>query len=354
MLIPFITQYYEYGFDFGYHELYNSTLLHQGFVIHGTGAKIALFYILLCLVFFSIAYYIRSPKWFLAIVRNFRWTRTVHYLILFFAGVSYIYYHHPVGDFEYLKTIWNHPFDLFGIFMASVAILLSFQSAVIFNDIYDYDIDVVSNPNRPLVSKAISLSEYMFIGKLFAILALIIAFCVSEVFFIFVLLYNLLAFLYSAPPFRLRQYYLVSNIELATIFIVTFHAGTTVLFSDYRFDFIPSYITFGLLLCFALALAVKDSKDYEGDKLSHIQTLHTMFGKKIGNVVAVILVCCAIILTPALLHLKQLWFFCVIVCIVFLLIIVLIKRADIKERLVVFLYFFFISTMFYNLILNNT
>lgn len=110
--IPFLTQYYEYGFHFGRHELYNSTLLHQGFVVHGTGCKIALFYIALSLV---------------------------------------------------------------------------------------------------------------------------VAVCINETFFFFVLLYNLLAFLYSAPPFRLRKYFLLSNLVLATIFLLTLHAGTAVLISSYRF-----------------------------------------------------------------------------------------------------------------------
>ena len=349
LLIPFISQLYEYGWHFGRHELHNSILLHQGFVIHGTGCKIALFYLLLCMVIFSVAYYIRNPRYFNCIVRNFRWTRIIHYGLLLGGGIFYIYHNPPIGDFEYLKTIWNHPTDLFGIFMAFMAIVLLFQSAVIFNDIYDYDIDVISNPNRPLVTKTIPVSEYMFIGKILAILALTISFCISETFFFFVLLYNLLAFLYSAPPFRLRKYFLVSNMLLATIFMVTFHAGASVLISDYRFEIIPPYITFGLLIAYALALTVKDSKDFEGDKASHVQTLHTLIGKKAGDVVTVILVCFATILTPVLLHLKPLLLFSIIICGVFLFLITQIKRRNIKERCIIALYYIYVLVIFYSL-----
>ena len=106
---------------------------------------------------------------FLAIINNFRITRTIHYFLLFGIGLLYVYYNPPLGDFEYLKTICNHPSDMFGIFMAFIAIFMSFQSAVIINDVYDSDIDVVSNPQRPLVTKTISLEEYKFIAKLFAL-----------------------------------------------------------------------------------------------------------------------------------------------------------------------------------------
>lgn len=350
LLIPLISQYYEYGFNFGYHELYDSTLLHQGFVIHGTGCKIALFYILLSLILFSVAYYIRNSKCFLAIINNFRITRTIHYFLLFGIGLLYVYYNPPLGDFEYLKTICNHPSDMFGIFMAFIAIFMSFQSAVIINDVYDSDIDVVSNPQRPLVTKTISLEEYKFIAKLFALFALAISFCISETFFFFVLLYNLLAFLYSAPPFRLRQFLGVSNLVLATIFMVTFHAGASVLISEYRFDVIPPNITFTLLIGYALALTVKDSKDYEGDKKAHIQTLYTLFGNKKGNYVTTILVCLAIFLTPILLHLRQLLVFSITISFIFLLIIILIKNRNLKEYLVTLLYFTFLCVMSYFLI----
>ena len=352
MLIPFITQWYEYGFNFGYHELYNSTLLHQGFIVHGTGSKIALFYIFLSLILFALAYYLRSPKYFLAIVKNFRLTRTIHYLLLFAGGLFYVYHHPPFADIDtsYLSTIWQHPSDLFGIFMASVAIFLSFQSAVIFNDIYDYDIDVVSNPDRPLVANAIPISEYKLIAKLFVVLALTISFCISEIFFFFVLLYNLLAFLYSAPPFRFRKYFLVSNLLLSTIFLVTFHAGASVLFSDYRFDIIPTYITFGLLLSYALALTVKDSKDYEGDKNSHVHTLYTLLGKKAGNVVTVTFVCLAILLTPIFLHAKQFLLYGAVIGVLFIMTVLLIKNKKTKEYMVVSLYYLYFLSLFYCLI----
>ena len=356
LLVPFLTQYYEYGFNFGYHKLYDSTLLNQGFVIHGVGSKIALLYLFLSGLLFAVAYYFRNPKRFISIINNFRWSRSIHYILLFIAGLVFIYNNPPVPDstyeshFDYLTTIWNHPIDLFGIFMASLSIFLSFQSAVIFNDICDYDIDIVSNATRPLVNKSIPLKEYSLIGKLFAILALTIAFCISETFFFLVLLYHFFAFLYSTPPFRLRKFFLLSNIVLATIFTLTFHAGAAVLISNYQFENIPPYITFGLIICYALALVAKDSKDYKGDKKSNIQTLYTLFGKKSGNVLTSLFICSSILLTPFLLHSKNLFAFSVAICISFLLVITKIKNNETKEILVISLYYTFMLILFFSLV----
>ena len=359
LIIPFVTQYYEYGFNFGYHPLYNSTLLHQGFVVHGTPSKIALIYLFLCLILFSLAYYLRNPKYFTAVVKNFRWSRAVHYLLLFWSGMMYIYHHPPLenqvyaGEFGFLSTIWSHPIDIFGIFMASVAVFLSFQSAVIFNDIFDYDIDAVSNADRPLVAKTMPLPEYQLIGKFFTILALVISFCINETFLLFLLLYHFFAFLYSVPPFRLRKYFLASNLELATIFLLTFHAGSAVLVSSYRFENIPPFITFGLLASYILAITAKDIKDYDGDKKSHIQTLQTILGKKVGNVVTVFSVCCAISLPLFMFHLTQLWFFSIVIFITFLLVVMLIKNYKRKENLIFLLYYSYLVVLFYFIIYNK-
>lgn len=356
LLIPFITQFYEYGFNLGYHKLSDSTLLHQGFVAHDASSKIALLYIFLCLLLFAWAYYLRSSQRFFSLLRNFRWTRSLHYLLLFTAGVAYIYHNPPIPDssyasyFEYFTTIWNHPYDLFAIFMGALAFFLSFQSAVVFNDIYDYDIDVITNPDRPLVAMSLPKSEYVLIGRLFVALSLSIALCLSEAFFLLVLLFHLMSFLYSAPPFRLRKFFMVSNILLATIFLLTFHAGTVVLIPDYRFNNIPSFITFGLILSFALALSAKDYKDMEGDKQAHVQTLYTMLGRNNGNRATVFFVCSSILLASVLLKLSQMYAFSVFACILFLTIVVFIRNQKVKEGLVVSLYFLYVAILFYFLI----
>lgn len=147
---------------------------------------------------------------------------------------------------------------------------------------------------------------------------------------------------------------MVSNILLATIFLLTFHAGTVVLIPDYRFNNIPSFITFGLILSFALALSAKDYKDMEGDKQAHVQTLYTMLGRNNGNRATVFFVCSSILLASVLLKLSQMYAFSVFACILFLTIVVFIRNQKVKEGLVVSLYFLYVAILFYFLIFPSS
>ena len=258
--------------------------------------------------------------------------------------MAYIYYNPPMenplyDDFDFLKSL-GHPFDILGIIMAAAAIFLSFESAVIFNDIYDYHVDCVSNPNRPLVSKAVPFNEYKLLGGVFLVLALMIAISINPTFFMLVLVYNLAAFLYSAPPVRLRKYIGVSNLLLAFIFLLTFYAGTTVIIPDFMLANVPSHISIGLLVCFFLALT----------KADNIQTLSTVMSPKVGNIVTVACVCCSILLSPWLFHQRNLYLFAFVVLAAFLLGAKFIRNTKIKEAYVTILYYLYVVVLMVNVI----
>ena len=350
LMVPTLAQLYDNGFNFANdYNLRFSTLLQGGLVLKTSSDKISVLYILLCVLLFAVGYFIRNRQYFVSVVKNFRITRAVHYLLLFFAGMAYIYYNPPMenplyDDFEFLKD-FGHPFDIIGVAMAAAAIFLSFESAVIFNDIYDYNVDCVSNPNRPLVAKTIPFDEFKLMGVVFLVLALMIAISINPTFFMLVLVYNLSAFLYSAPPVRLRKYIGVSNLLLAFIFLLTFYAGTTVIIPNFTLANVPSHISIGLLVCFFLALTIKDIKDTKGDKADNIQTLSTVMSPKAGNIVTVACVCCSILLSPWLFQQSHLYVFAVVVLIAFLLGVKLIPNPKIKEAYVTGLYYLYVVVL---------
>lgn len=353
LLVPFLTQVYEYGFDFSdEHKLSNSTLLHQGFLVSGSGRKISLLYASLIIVLGSIAYYLRDARKWKCIVANMRFTRSLHYLLLFFAGVFFTLKHPPMqnvtymGDFEFLDYITNNPFNVMGIIMGALSIFLSFQAAVIFNDIQDYHIDRVSNSNRPLTTHSISFAEYRDLGGIMLVAALFIALCINEGLFMMVLLYNLLAHLYSTSPVRLRNYPVVSNLVLAFIFVLTFHAGSVTILSSYKFNNIPTQLTFSLLLCFMLASTIKDAKDSEGDRVGGVSTLYTLFSRRWAGYVTVALVCLAILLFPWLLGFTDLLWFSVAIASAFVVVAKYVTRPMLKELCITLLYFAYMLVLF--------
>lgn len=355
LIVPFLAQYYEHGFNFvDDYRLRFSTLLHGGFIVNDSSLRIALLYIIISIVLFAIGYYIRNKEYFWCIVRNFRFSRAVHYILLLSAGMLYIYNNPPLANpryenFDFLQN-FGHPCDVFAVLMAAAAIFFSFESAVIFNDIYDYDVDRISNKNRPLVTKAIPLDEFKFVGVIFLILSLMIAICINPTFFFLVLVYHLAAFLYSAPPVRLRKYFIISNLLLSFIFLLTFYAGTSVIIPIFRLENVPSYLSLALLICFFFALTIKDIKDSDGDRIAHIQTLSTIFSPKVGNIVTIVCVCIAILLSPWLFRLPNLHIFSVIICAAFLVGIRFISNAKAKEIFVTALYFLYVEVLMWGVI----
>lgn len=356
LMVPFLAQLYDNGLNFSDEfKMRFSTLLQGGFILQTSSDKISLLYILISIALFAIGYYIRSKEYFWCIVRNFRFSRAVHYILLLSAGMLYIYNNPPLANpryenFDFLQN-FGHPCDVFAVLMAAAAIFFSFESAVIFNDIYDYDVDRISNKNRPLVTKAIPLGEFKFIGIIFLILSLMIAISINPTFFFLVLVYHLAAFLYSAPPVRLRKYFIISNLLLSFIFLLTFYAGTSVIIPIFRLENVPSYLSLALLICFFFALTIKDIKDSDGDRIAHIQTLSTIFSPKVGNIVTIVCVCIAILLSPWLFRLPNLHIFSVITCAAFLVGIRFIYNAKAKEIFVTALYFLYVVVLMYGVIL---
>jgi len=242
----------------------------------------------------------------------------------------------------------KNPFEYLGVFAAALAVFLSFQSAVVFNDIYDYEIDKISNPKRPLVTGIFTVKEYKNIGKLFLIAALFISMCINEAFFLLILAYNGLAYLYSNPPFRLRTLAIIPNIILAIIAVVTFHAGATLLAGDFTFQVIPSRLTVTLFVGYCFATTIKDLKDTEGDRNEKIKTLSTLLGNLKGRIVTALLISATIIALPFVLNVSGMLIFSILTAALFN--VLLFWKNRLKEISIFILYYMYMIVLFYKLV----
>src|SRR3989344_5670280 len=89
-------------------------------------------------------------------------------------------------------------FLFFGLF----TILLIYVSAASANDIFDYEIDSISNPSRPIPSKKITNKSAFLLSIIFVMVGLVIAFILSFmankiIFFWLMLLEVFLGYAYS-------------------------------------------------------------------------------------------------------------------------------------------------------------
>jgi 4-hydroxybenzoate polyprenyltransferase len=164
------------------------------------------------------------------------------------------------------------------------AVLNAASNAI--NQIYDFDIDRVNKPRRPLPAGTLTMREaWGFTGAAFA-LAWVLAWLAvppgleanRECFWI-VLFTSVLVWAYSAPPLRTKRHGIWANVTIAIprgvlLKVAGWSTVKTILGAE------PWYIgaIFGLFLLGAAT--TKDFADIEGDRAGGCTTLPILYGVK--------------------------------------------------------------------------
>jgi 4-hydroxybenzoate polyprenyltransferase len=148
------------------------------------------------------------------------------------------------------------------------------------NDYYDLEIDKISNKNRPLIQKTISMKENWEYAWFFFFVSLLGASLLGPIFFLIILVYHLLTWVYSSYPFRLKRFIGVSNILIAFSSLIFLIIGFLIFSNLQTLDKFPWTVYWFLFLAYFLITPLKDLKDLEGDKKNKITTLPTLIGKK--------------------------------------------------------------------------
>lgn len=281
-----------------YTKLSNSTLLQMGSILERSTHKISVLYIGVFVLLLAVVKYIQSPKTLKSLVANMRATRSLHYLILYTGGVL-LALKITVTDGNYLYFL-NHPFDWIGLLAGATVIFSAFQGAVLLNDIYDLEIDKISNNIRPLVTGEIQPLGAKWYSLFFISISLVLAICLDESTFILTLAFHALSFLYSCPPFRLRQLPGIPNVILGLVALLCFHIGSSLITDNDTFEKIPQSFSWAVLWGYSIATTIKDLKDYEGDKENGVLTLMTWLGKYNGRIVTGMLIFALALSLPAI------------------------------------------------------
>lgn len=353
--LSFFAQLYEFGFNFSdSFSLAKCKLFDTGYVLRGTQSKISIVFILLSFIYFCIYFYFRNKQKFQILLSQLRLSRLLHYVFLFLIGifvgkrlVSIEFFHDNtfIHFFEF-----QNPFEIIGIFASAVSLILSFYSAVIFNDISDVEIDVISEPNRPLPSNQIRAGQYSIIGYFLLFFSLSIAYCINLAFFLVILLINGVAFLYNSSPFRLKKYLLISNFSLGFIALFTFFLGVSVYMEQYFFQYVPFSITLSLFISISIISQIKDIKDFTGDKLNNIKNFLTITNIEKGKYIIGFQILLVSVIIPMYFKFYDLLIFSILVTIPIVLIL---KRKKVSENILFGLYFVYLFWFFIRIILSD-
>ncbi|MEM3341754.1 MAG: UbiA family prenyltransferase, partial [Thermoplasmata archaeon] len=95
---------------------------------------------------------------------------------------------------------------------ASICLAVVNAASNSLNGVYDYDIDKINKPNRPLPSGMVTKDEALTISIIFYLLALFRAVLTNAQFGAIMFLIILITVFYSVPPLRLKKRLWLSNL----------------------------------------------------------------------------------------------------------------------------------------------
>lgn len=155
--------------------------------------------------------------------------------------------------------------------MIFLVVFLGCSWGNIINDYFDYEIDKINRPSRPLPRGALSRKVALIYGVCLAALGLLIAYMLNLGAFFFALGAYLLMYLYA---WKLKPTPLVGNLAVATL------TGATPLYGAIAVGKIglAGYLALCAFLVNVAREIFKDVEDVEGDKAHGAKTLPIVWG----------------------------------------------------------------------------
>ena len=187
------------------------------------------------------------------------------------------------------------------IILAMIAVFFETAAGNVINDYFDYKIDLVNKPERPIPSGRISLKNGKNYAYFLFLAGTVCGFLISYLTgnwipFVIVLIADAVLYLYA---YKLKATPLIGNLA------VGFMTGFGFVFGGFTINN-PSIIMTSIFLgffAFVMTTAreiVKDIEDVEGDMKDGARTLPIMIGKKIPAILATILIVIDCALCPLL------------------------------------------------------
>ncbi len=275
-----------------------------------------------------------SPKKFKAALKGLKVTYFFYYLILFGLGIGlYLYPEAKIDGFIIISAL--------GVFLA---FLFALKLSSIMDDLFDLERDKILNPRRPLVTGLISRNEYTHIAIVYLAFSLLFAIWVSVACFMIDLLFIVIRYLYSAPPFRLKRFFITSSLINGFLSLLILLIGQVSLAKSDATILLYPPLLWTVFVTAALSSNVKDLKNVSGDRCCNIYSIPVIFGESIARKIIAFLVLLSYLSVPLLLNRFFYDFRAAIISLVFGLVsYFFIKREESREGPVFLLFFIYIS-----------
>jgi|TARA_Y100000310_G_scaffold318132_1_gene371830 4-hydroxybenzoate polyprenyltransferase len=227
------------------------------------------FFLLLILITGIPLAYLINKKNFKIIIKDIRPLRLTHFILMFILGI--------ILGLNNSSFILNE-INIFYFLFIPVSIIFAGIYSIITNNITDYEIDKISNKNRPLINSKINIKEYENLSWFFLFIALFYSAMVNFLTFFMILLCIGNYFLYSMFPLRLKRIPFFSKLIISLNSLILTMLGFVIITGSIN-EFPKTIIVF-FLLGFTAVINFIDIKDYKGDKKAGIKTLPVILGLK--------------------------------------------------------------------------
>ncbi|MCD6137147.1 MAG: UbiA family prenyltransferase [Deltaproteobacteria bacterium] len=191
--------------------------------------------------------------------------------------------------FSYLGYLDN-PGNPIKIILTPLILVLANYTSNVINQIYDREIDKINKPYRPIPAGEITVDEANSLAIILTLTTLTLAYTlINKLFGILLTIILLFAWIYSAPPLRLRARLFWGNLAIAT---PRGGLGIITAYSSYA-----NPLNNTSLLIFALGMAIyvfgantfKDFPDEKGDKICGVRNFVTVYGREYAMRIAQII-----------------------------------------------------------------
>ncbi|OGI21895.1 MAG: hypothetical protein A2808_01945 [Candidatus Moranbacteria bacterium RIFCSPHIGHO2_01_FULL_55_24] len=234
--------------------------------------KMSLFYAWFAIILGAALLWRKQRAHFLALFWNARFPQVIYHSGLVFLGAALAWL------LERPMLLWNI-FDILALLLLAAAAVFAWLASVVANDLYDMRIDAKTNADRPLIVGSIDPVLFRTYGIIFFIASLLFAGIVSFSALLLLLAYQAIAWIYSAPPFRLKRIPVLATLLAAFAGFLVLACGFLAISPSQNLGSLPLPLLFFLIGAYAALLPIKDFKDIAGDRADHVYTLPVLLGE---------------------------------------------------------------------------
>ncbi len=212
------------------------------------------------------------------------------------------------------------------IIYAAISASLILASGNIINDIFDFKIDSINKPFRPLPSNDLSISNAIILYIILTAFGIILSHLISPTAFLIAISTVLILLFYS---YILKRIPIFGNISVAVCTGLAFIYGGVAV-NNWEAAIIPAI--FGFLVNLIREI-VKDVEDLKGDIENKVTTFPAKFGLKITRTILVVLIIVLIVATfyPFISELYTIEYFLAVLFTVDLIMIFILKKLFLEN-----------------------